>query len=90
MKAEDWPETNRRRGQLIQRKVAGTINAEESAELDELQKIADEWIATAAPRPMERLEALEALLDRARRNPPPAEWYDSPEEECPFVEDGGA
>lgn len=28
-----------------------------------------------------------SLLDRARRNPPPAEWYDSPEDECPFYID---
>lgn len=28
------------------------------------------------------------LIRRARRNPPPAEWCDSPEEECPS-EPGG-
>ena len=27
------------------------------------------------------------LLERAKRNPPPAAWYESDEEECPFVVD---
>lgn len=39
-------------------------------------------IRAAANRMRDKLVA--DLMDRARRNPPPAEWYDSPDDECPF------
>lgn len=37
MNAEDWPSVNRRRGELIDREIAGTLTTEEAAEIAELQ-----------------------------------------------------
>ena len=37
----NWTETNRRREELIERKISGSIMQEEMSELSQLQKLAD-------------------------------------------------
>lgn len=52
-----WPETNRRRGELIDKKVARTITTDERAELNKLQSFASARQNLFAPLPMEQAEA---------------------------------
>jgi hypothetical protein len=59
---EDWSVTNRVRGELIDRGIAGTLSAEERARLDALQTYADYHIDEMAPRPAHLLDELEDKL----------------------------
>jgi hypothetical protein len=59
---EDWSVTNRVRGELIDRGIAGTLSAEERARLDALQTYADYHIDETAPRPTHLLDELEDKL----------------------------
>lgn len=54
-----WPATNRERGQLIDKNIAGTITAEERARLDVLQAYADYHLQKVSPRPTGLLDELE-------------------------------
>ena len=54
----DWPETNRRRAELIHKKVARTIPAEERTELNHLQSLATSRANLVAPLPLAELERL--------------------------------
>ena len=58
----DWPKTNRRRGKLIDKEIAGTLSAAERTEFDGLQSYADYYLERVAPRPMEALTHLEDLV----------------------------
>jgi hypothetical protein len=58
----DWPLTNRERGELIDKGIAGTLSAEERARLDALQTYADYHIDETAPRPTHLLVELEDKL----------------------------
>ena len=58
----DWSKTNRRRGKLIEKNIAGTITEAEQVELDALQAYADYHIEQVAPRPPKVFEELEDLL----------------------------
>jgi N-6 DNA Methylase len=55
----DWPRTNRRRGQLVDKEISGTITDAESTELAGLQAYADYYLEKVSPRPTELLEKLE-------------------------------
>ena len=57
----DWPKTNRRRGKLIDKEIAGTLSAVERTELDGLQSYADYYLERVAPRPTDVLNQLEDL-----------------------------
>ena len=57
---QDWPTTNRRRGHLIRRNIAGKLRGEERSELERLQAYADYHLERAAPRPPEVYEELES------------------------------
>lgn len=59
---EDWPTTNRERGILIDKNIAGTITKEEQVRLDALQAYADYHINQVAPRPTRVLDELEGRL----------------------------
>ena len=58
----DWPTVNRRRGQLIDKEIAGTITSSEAAELAGLQAYADYHLEKVAPRPTHVLEELETRV----------------------------
>ena len=55
----DWPAANRRRGDLVDKEIAGTISSDETLELAGLQAYADYYIERVSPRPMQVLAALE-------------------------------
>lgn len=55
----DWPAANRRRGDLVDKEVGGTISSDETVELAALQAYADYYIEKVSPRPMHLLAALE-------------------------------
>ncbi len=55
----DWPSTNRRRGELVDKEIAGTITDAEAEELAGLQAYADYYLERVSPRPMHALEELE-------------------------------
>jgi hypothetical protein len=59
---EDWSATNRERGKLIDKNIAGTLNAEERTRLDALQTYADYHLDQIAPRPADMLDELEDSL----------------------------
>ena len=63
----DWPAINRRRGELIDRVVAGTITAAEKAELTRLEYDADLYVEATTPRPTAVLEDLEARVTKQGR-----------------------
>jgi hypothetical protein len=64
-----WSATNRERGRLIDKNIAGTITAEERARLDVLQAYADYHLQKVSPRPTHRLYELERRLgDQGRRS----------------------
>jgi hypothetical protein len=64
-----WPATNRERGQLIDKNIAGTLTAEERARLDVLQAYADYHLQKVSPRPTRLLDELEQRLgDQQRRS----------------------
>jgi hypothetical protein len=56
---ESWPRTNRERGLLIDKKIAGNLNDIEQARLNLLQEYADYHIDQVAPRPINELVELE-------------------------------
>ena len=58
----DWRTKNRRRGELIDKKIRRTITSAEAAELADLQAYADLYLEKVAPRPTDVLEALEARV----------------------------
>jgi len=58
----DWEETNRRRGELIQRKADGVITKAEQRELGGLQDAATNRRRLVAPYPMRELDRLEEKL----------------------------
>ncbi len=65
---EDLPwneDANRRRFELIDREIAGTITPEESLELERLQSRLERHVNRVAPLPWEALQAFEARLLRA-------------------------
>ena len=57
-----WPEQNRRRWELIAKKVRQGLTDAETTELAILQQYADERLAHVGPRPVEHLERLYAEL----------------------------
>ena len=60
----DWDQTNKRRAELIHKKVKKTISTEERRELDELQRLASCRRRLLAPLPIEELQAVKADLVR--------------------------
>lgn len=58
----DWSKTNRRRGKLIDKDIAGTLSVAERSELDGLQAYADYHLDRVAPRPTNVLKQLEDLV----------------------------
>lgn len=64
-----WLATNRQRGQLIDKDIAGTITAEERTRLDVLQAYADYHLQKVSPRPAGLLEELERRMGGHRRRP---------------------
>jgi N-6 DNA Methylase len=59
---KDWEATNRERGDLIDKKIAGTMASHEVARFELLQLYADYHLKHVAPRPIDLLEELEARL----------------------------
>jgi hypothetical protein len=59
-----WPSQNRRRWELIARKVRHGLTAAETQELAQLQQRADEELARVGPRPVEELERWFAQLSQ--------------------------
>lgn len=59
---QNWPTTNRRRGDLIEKKIAGSLTELESVELDSLQSYADYYLDRTSPRSFPPLEELEDLI----------------------------
>ena len=55
----NWPSTNRRRGELVDTEIGGTITSTEAAELAGLQAYADYYLEKVSPRPTHVLEELE-------------------------------
>ncbi|MBN1909417.1 MAG: N-6 DNA methylase [Pirellulales bacterium] len=58
----DWRKTNRRRGKLIDKDIAGALTPPEQVELDGLQAYADYHLQQVAPRPTHVLEELENMV----------------------------
>ena len=58
----DWLETNRRRAELIHKKVARTISSDERTELNHLQSLATSRANLVAPLPLDELERLHREL----------------------------
>lgn len=59
---KNWSKTNRRRGKLIDKKVAGTLTANEKTELNGLQAYAEFYLDRETPLPTAELEKLEDLI----------------------------
>ncbi len=59
-----WPDQNRRRWELITKKVRQGLTAAEQQELALLQQRADEQLALVGPRPVEELEHWSAQLSQ--------------------------
>lgn len=59
---KSWERTNRERGHLIDRKIAGELTSVESARLSVLQEYADFHVHQVAPRPTRALDDLEDRL----------------------------
>jgi len=55
----DWPSANRRRGELVDEEIGGTITSDEAVELAALQAYAGYHLEKASPRPTRVLEELE-------------------------------
>lgn len=60
----DWSVTNRERGRLIDKSIAGTISPKEQARLDSLQAYADYYLNKVAPRPTYVLDGLRDLVQK--------------------------
>jgi hypothetical protein len=63
----DWPAANRRRGELIDKQVAKTIDKEEALELAGLQSFADYYIDKYSPRETKALDDLEDRIFNSAR-----------------------
>lgn len=61
----NWRQANRRRGDLIDRQIAGNLTELESLELAALQAFADFHQASVAPHPIAELEKLEKIVAAA-------------------------
>jgi hypothetical protein len=59
-----WPAQNRRRWELISKKISHALTAAEKQELASLQQQADEQLAKMGPRPLEELERLYVKLSQ--------------------------
>ena len=59
--SELWPLVNRYRGELIDKKIAGTLSDEEMVRLDQLERYADRYLEMVASRPTQILEELEKI-----------------------------
>ena len=59
MTEQDWPSANRRRGELVDKEIAGSLSGDEAAELASLQAVADRFLEESSPRPTQLLEELE-------------------------------
>lgn len=59
-----WPDQNRRRWELIAKRVRQGLTTAETQELAALQQRADEQLARAGRRPVEELERLYAELSQ--------------------------
>jgi type I restriction-modification system DNA methylase subunit len=59
---KSWPRTNRERGLLIDKQIAGNLNDIEQARLELLQEYADYHVNQVAPRPVNELVELERKL----------------------------
>lgn len=59
---KDWRKTNRRRGKLIDKKIAETITDDERTELEGLQAYAEYYLDRETPIPMSELEKAENFL----------------------------
>lgn len=59
---KDWRKTNRRRGELIDKKIDETITEDERRELEGLQAYAEYYLDRETPLPMSELEKAENLL----------------------------
>ncbi|MBX3449963.1 MAG: SAM-dependent DNA methyltransferase [Planctomycetaceae bacterium] len=58
----DWSTTNRRRGELIDKEIAGKLSPSERSEFEGLQAYADYHLDQVAPRPTAVLEQLEDIM----------------------------
>ena len=58
----DWPASNRERGEFIDKRIAGTLDDDDQERLDALQAYADYYIEKTAPRPTHVLDELEDRL----------------------------
>lgn len=58
----DWPATNRRRGDLIDKEIGASITDEEAIELAGLETYADYYLEKVSPRPTRVLDELERRL----------------------------
>jgi hypothetical protein len=67
--AGEWTSAkNRRRGELIDRKIAGTITPEERVELEDLHEQLDRFVDRVAPLPVEPVRRMyDALLEKVIR-----------------------
>lgn len=63
---QDWPKTNRRRDELIEKKVRRKIGPDEKAELNRLQELADLRVRLVAPLPLRQLEQVQDFEGEAR------------------------
>lgn len=61
-----WSAVNRRRGVLVDRKIAGTITPDELEELSQLQALASEYVHRVAPRPEDVLCDLEKIVSAGK------------------------
>jgi hypothetical protein len=68
----NWVATNRRRGELVDKEISGTITAPEVVELAGLQAYADYYLEKVSPRPTRVLEELEnrvfAVVTNRKKN----------------------
>ena len=59
---KDWLKTNRRRGELIDKRIDKSISKSERVELIQLQAYADYYLEKVAPRPTDALDELEDMI----------------------------
>jgi hypothetical protein len=64
----DWGATNRGRSRLIDKKLAGTISADEQTRLDAFQAYADHYLERVVPRPTHELDDLEARITASAKD----------------------
>jgi hypothetical protein len=64
MSHDSWPVNNKRRWELIEKKLEGPLSDREAHELARLQQLAEAELADVGPRPLVELERLEAELSK--------------------------